>query len=54
MSIRKLFTDRDELAHLVDQEIDDMEVIGDASVEGFNGMDQFFAESSSVDGVAAF
>ena len=37
MSIRKLFIDRDEPAHLVDQVIHDMEEIGDRSAEGSNG-----------------
>ena len=39
MSIRKFFMDKDEPAHLVDQEIRDMKGIGDASDEGDNGVD---------------
>ena len=52
MSIRELFIDRYEPAHLVDQVIHDMEVIGDASAEGSNGMGQLFAVDFLVDGSA--
>ena len=48
MYIRKFFMDRDELYHLVDQAIHDMEGIVDASDEGSNGMGQFFADSLLV------
>ena len=53
MSIRKFFIDRDEPAHLVYQAIHDMEVIGDASAEWSNGMDQLFVEALLVDGATA-
>ena len=53
MSIRELFIDRYEPAHLVDQVIHDMEVIRDTSAEGSNGMGQLFAAALSVDGAAA-
>ena len=36
--------DRYEPAHLVDQAIHDMELIGDTSAEEANGMDQLFTE----------
>ena len=39
MSIHTFFMDKDEPAHLVDQAIRDMKVIGDASDEGDNGVD---------------
>ena len=42
MSIREFIIDRDDMAHLVDQVIHDMEGIGDASAEGGNGMGQLF------------
>ena len=42
MSIPKLFMDRDELDHIVDQAISDMDGIGDVSTEGGNGMNQLF------------
>ena len=48
MSICEFFIGRDETAHIVDQEIADMEGIGDASVEGFNGMGQLFAADLSA------
>ena len=38
ISIREFFVNRDELAHLVDQVIHDMEGIGDTSAEGDNRM----------------
>ena len=50
MSIRKLFIDRDEPAHQLYQVICDMELIGDASAEGGNGMGQLFAADFSVNG----
>ena len=50
MYIREFFIDRDEPAHLVDQAIRDMGVIGDTSDEGANGMDQLFVETFSIDG----
>ena len=53
MSICGFFIDRHEPAHLVDQVIHDMEVIGDTSAEGGNRMGQLFAEAFSVDGSAA-
>ena len=53
MSIRKLFIDRDEPAHLVEQVIHDMEGIGDVSAKGGNGMDQFLVADLSVDGAVA-
>ena len=53
MSIRKIFIVRDEPAHLVDQAIHDMEIIGDASTEGVNDMYQLFATALLVDGAAA-
>ena len=43
MSIRKLFMDKDEPDHLVDQVIHEMEGIGGASAEEVNGMDQLFS-----------
>ena len=46
--------DRDDLSHLVEQAVHDMDSIGDASAEGANGMDQLFAEDFSVDGAAVF
>ena len=49
MSIWKLFIDRYELSHLVDQTIHEMEGIGDASSEEASGMDQFFAAALLVD-----
>ena len=52
MSIRKFFIARDELAHLLDQVNNDMEVIGYASAEGYSDMDQVFAEALSVDGAS--
>ena len=52
MSIRKFFIDRDEPAHLVYPSIHDMEVIGDTSSEGANGIDQLFAAAFLVDGSA--
>ena len=45
MSIRESFIDRDEPAHLVEQVIHDLEIIGDASDEGANGMGQLFVAS---------
>ena len=42
MSICEFFIDRDDLAHLVDQFIRDMEVIVYTSAEGSNGMGHFF------------
>ena len=48
--IRELFIDRYEPAHIVDQVIHDMEVIGDASAEEDNGMGKLFAAAFSVDG----
>ena len=45
MPIFELFIDVDELDHIVDQEIHNMEGIGDASAEGSNGMVQLFAEA---------
>ena len=44
MYIREFFMDRYEPAHLVDQAIHDMELIGDTSAEEANGMDQLFKE----------
>ena len=52
MSIREFFIDRDEPAHLVDQVIHDMEVIGDTSAEGANGMGQLLVAAFLVDGSA--
>ena len=49
MSICKFFNARDEPDHLVDQVIHDMEVIGDTSDEGANGIGQLFAADFSVD-----
>ena len=51
--IRELFIDRYEPAHIVDQVIHDMEVIGDTSAEGANHMGQLFTAALSVDGSAA-
>ena len=42
MSVRKLFIDRDDPDHLLDQVIRYMELIGYTSSEGANGMDQLF------------
>ena len=53
MSIRVFFIDRGELAHIVDQAIHDMEVFGDASSKGSNGIYQLFAAALLVDGAAA-
>ena len=53
MSIGELFTDRDEQDHLLDQVIHDMEVFGDTSAEGENGMGQLFAAALLVDVSAA-
>ena len=53
MSIHEFFMDREDLDHLVDQAIHDMQGIGDASDEGVNGMHQFFAADLSVNGAAA-
>ena len=53
MSIRELFIDRDEPAHLVDQVIHDMEGIGDTISEGANQMGQLFVAALSVNGSAA-
>ena len=50
MSIREFFIDIDETAHLVDQAIHDMELIGDASADGANGMGQLFATDLLVNG----
>ena len=48
MSIREFLVDRYEPVHLVDQVIRDMEVIGCASSEGANTMDQLFSETFPV------
>ena len=53
MSIFELFIDRVEPANLVDQAIHEMEVIGDTSTEGYNGMDKLFSTALSVNGAAA-
>ena len=53
MYIYKFFMDRDELAHLVDQAVHDMEIIGDTSSDGYNGIYQLFVERLSFDGAAA-
>ena len=53
MSIFELFIDRVEPANLVDQTIHEMEVIGDTSTEGYNGMDKLFSTALSVNGAAA-
>ena len=53
MSIHEFFIDRYEPAHIVDQVIHDMEVIGDTSAEGANNMGQLFTAALSVDGSAA-
>ena len=53
MSICEWFIYRDELAHLVDQVIHDMEGIGYTSAEGDNGMGQLFMKALSVDWAAA-
>ena len=52
MYIHEFFIDRDEPAHLVDQVIHDMEVIGDTSAEGANGMGQLLVAAFLVDGSA--
>ena len=52
MPIREFFIDRDEPAHLVYLSIHYMEVIGDTSSEGANGIDQLFAAAFLVDGSA--
>ena len=52
MSIFELFIDRVEPANL-DQAIHEMEVIGDTSTEGYNGMDKLFSTALSVNGAAA-
>ena len=52
ISIHELFVDRYEPSHLIDQVINYMEGIGDASAEGANGMGQLFAADLSVDGSA--
>ena len=39
MYIREFSMDRDDPVQLVDQAIHDMELVGDASAEGVNGMD---------------
>ena len=49
MYIREFFIDRDDLAHLVDQFIRDMEVIVYTSSEGSNGMGHLFAAALPVD-----
>ena len=41
-SINELLMAIDELAHLVDQTINDMKLIGDENDEGGNGLDQLF------------
>ena len=53
MSIRKLFIDRDDPAHLVDQVIRDMEGIEDKSDGGGNRMGQLFMADFPVDGSAS-
>ena len=53
MSIHEFFIDRYDPAHLIDQEIHDMERIIEAIAEGDNSMGQLFAEALSVDGAAA-
>ena len=53
MPIFELFIDVDELDHIVDQEIHNMEGIGDASAEGANGMGQLFVAFLSVNGAVA-
>ena len=53
MSIQGFFIDRYEPAHLVDQVIHDMELIGESSSEGGNGMGQLFTADLPVDGAAA-
>ena len=45
MSIHEFFIDIDKPAHLEDQVIHDIEVIGDTSAEGANRMGQLFATS---------
>ena len=52
MSIRKLFMDRDEIDHQVDQAVHDMEGIGYTSSEGANGLDQLFTTALLVYGAA--
>ena len=47
MYIHNLSMDRDEPSHLVDQDIHDMEVIGDAISERANGVDQLFVADLS-------
>ena len=54
LSICELFIYRDKPAHQVDQAINDMEVIRDASSEGYNEMDQFFMGDLWVDGAVVF
>ena len=53
MSIREFLVDRYEPVHLVDQVIRDMEVIGYASSEGANTMDQLFSETFPVNWAAS-
>ena len=53
MSIRELFIDRDDPAHLVDQVIRDMDRIGDTSAYGANRMGQLLVAVLSVNGSAA-
>ena len=53
MSISGLFIDIYEPAHIVCQEISDMEGTGYTSAEGGDGMGQLFVADISVDGAAA-
>ena len=53
MYIREFSMDRDDPVQLVDQAIHDMELVGDASAEGVNGMDQLFAADMTFYGAAA-
>ena len=53
MSICELFIDRDDTAHLVDQVIHDIKVIGDTSTDGANCMGPLFMVDLSVDRSAA-
>ena len=52
MAISSFFMDRDDLDHLVNQMIYDMEGIGDSGAKGYNGMDKVFVVALSVDGSA--
>ena len=49
MDISSFFMDRDDMDHLVNQMIYDMEGIGDSGAKGYNGMDNVFVVDLSVD-----